>query len=81
MHDILLALGAIALLAQAPQQAEPTFRVQVDAVEVDAFVADAQVNPVTDLTIDDFEIIENGRPQTITSSRSMRTQRRPPPTP
>jgi VWFA-related protein len=56
---------ARALVAQAPQQ--PTFRVQVDAIEVDASVTDASGNIVTDLTIDDFEILENGRPQTITS--------------
>lgn len=50
----------------APPQ-QPTFRVQVDAVEIDASVTDARGNVVTDLTIDDFEILENGRPQTITS--------------
>jgi VWFA-related protein len=53
------------LIGQAPQQ--PTFRVQVEAVELDASVTDARGNVVTDLTIDDFEILENGRPQTITS--------------
>jgi VWFA-related protein len=53
------------LAAQAPQQ--PTFRVQVEAIEIDASVSDARGNVVTDLTKDDFEILENGRPQTITS--------------
>ena len=53
------------LVGQAPQQ--PTFRVQVDAVEIDASVTDAQGNVVTDLTRDDFEILEDGKPQTITS--------------
>ena len=62
------ALCATALLAQTPQRAEPTFRVQVDAVEFDAFVTDAQGNPVTDLTVEDFEIVEDGKPQAITSS-------------
>ena len=52
---------------QRPEPAQPTFRVQVDAVEIDASVTDARGNVVTDLTIDDFEILENGRPQTITS--------------
>ena len=52
-------------LAQAPQQ--PTFRVQVDAIEIDASVTDARGNVVTDLTREDFEILENGKPQTITS--------------
>ncbi len=59
------ACCAHVLIAQAPQQ--PTFRVQVEAIEIDASVTDARGNVVTDLTIDDFEILENGRPQAITS--------------
>ena len=62
---LVCACGAHLLLAQAPQQ--PTFRVQVEAIEIDASVTDARGNVVTDLTKDDFEILENGRPQTITS--------------
>ena len=53
------------LVAQAPQQ--PTFRVQVEAIEIDASVTDVRGNVVTDLTKDDFEIFEDGKPQTITS--------------
>lgn len=59
------ACAAHVLLAQAPQP--PTFRVQVDVIEIDASVTDARGNVVTDLTQEDFEILENGRPQTITS--------------
>src|SRR5262245_15884985 len=62
---LVCACAAHVLLAQAPQQ--PTFRVQVEAIEIDASVTDASGNVVTDLTQDDFEILENGRPQTITS--------------
>jgi VWFA-related protein len=62
---IVCLYSAHLLTAQAPQQ--PTFRVQVEAIEIDASVTDAQGNVVTDLTKDDFEILENGRPQTITS--------------
>src|SRR5687767_8190093 len=62
---VAILLSAHALLGQ--QQAPPSFRVQVDAVEIDAFVTDAQGNPVTDLTIDDFEVLEDGQQQTITS--------------
>jgi VWFA-related protein len=62
---LVCACAAHALIAQAPQQ--PTFRVQVEAIEIDASVTDASGNVVTDLTRDDFEILENGRPQTITS--------------
>ena len=65
---VLLAVCSAAVLGGEPQQRpEPTFRVQVDAVEFDAFVTDAEGNPVTDLSVDDFEILESGRPQTITS--------------
>ncbi len=42
-----------------------TFRVAVNFVEVDAYVTDAAGNPVTGLTADDFEIFEDGVPQTI----------------
>ena len=45
----------------------PIFRANVDAVELDAFVVDPEGNPVTDLTVDDFEVLEDGRPQPITS--------------
>lgn len=63
-----LAAAALAAAVLSAQQAEPPiFRVEVDAIEIDAFVTDAQGNPVTDLTADDFEIFEDGRPQTITS--------------
>jgi VWFA-related protein len=61
---LVCACAAHALLAQSSQ---PTFRVQVEAIEIDASVTDARGNVVTDLTRDDFEILENGRPQTITS--------------
>jgi VWFA-related protein len=66
---VLVAVCAAALPGQAPQTPEPTpvFRAQVDAVELDAFVTDARGNPVTDLTIDDFEVIEDGTRQAITS--------------
>jgi VWFA-related protein len=52
---LILAASAHALTGQ-----QPTFRAQVELVEVDAVVTDAQGNPVTGLTADDFEIRENG---------------------
>src|SRR5262245_13400710 len=63
------AACAVGLRAQqpAPQEPPPIFRVQVDAIELDAFVTDALGNPVTDLEPADFEVLEDGRPQTITS--------------
>ena len=64
---LVAALCTQALRGQQDRTAQPTFRSQVDAIELDAFVTDAQGNPVTDLTIDDFEIIEGGQPQSITA--------------
>ncbi len=42
-----------------------TFRIQVDYVEVDAVVTDAQGNPVRGLTRDDFQVFEEGKPQKV----------------
>ena len=44
----------------------PIFRSTVDAIELDAFVVDANGMPVTNLTANDFEILDDGRPQEIT---------------
>ena len=71
-----LALACSAVLS-AQQPASPTatnqdlpaitFLVEVNYVEVDAFVTDAQGNPITDLKADDFELLEDGQPQTVSS--------------
>jgi VWFA-related protein len=66
------ALGSAALWAQqapAPPADQPPviFRVEVDYVEADVYVTDAQNNPVNNLTADDFEVIEDGKPQKVTS--------------
>jgi VWFA-related protein len=54
--------------AQAPPEQPPlTFRVEVNYVEVDAVVTDAQGNTVTNLSLDDFEVLEDGRPQKVTA--------------
>jgi VWFA-related protein len=59
-----IAAAGASTLAQAPQQ-QPTFRAGVELVEVQAVVTDAQGNPVTGLTQNDFEVVEGGKPQTI----------------
>ena len=53
--------------AQAPSGGQPplTFKVDVNYVEIDAQVSDAQGNLVRNLTKDDFQILENGKPQTL----------------
>jgi VWFA-related protein len=63
---VLLSMGL--LFAQQPgpqQQPGVTFRVEVNFVEIDAVVTDAQGNFVRDLTRDDFELTEEGQPQSI----------------
>src|SRR5688572_15849728 len=69
---IVTATLTAALAAQQPQQpvADPplpdvTFTVDVNYVEVDAVVTDADGRPVRNLTADDFELLEDGTPQTI----------------
>lgn len=58
--------------AQAPPQPQPqrpVFGARIDTVSVDVVVTDRQGRPVTDLTIDDFEVTENRTPQTVDSFR------------
>lgn len=59
-----LAAGG-ALLAQQQAQQPPTFKSGVQLVEVDVRVFDKDGRFVTDLTRDDFELLENGTPQKI----------------
>ncbi len=51
--------------APAPQASQPTFKVQVDYVEVDVVVTDRQNQLVRDLKKEDFQVLEDGKPQTI----------------
>lgn len=50
--------------SQRPEQS-PSFRSGIQLIEVDARVFDRDGRFVTDLTVDDFEIFEGGRRQTI----------------
>ena len=68
----LVLLGiAGGLLAQPPDtptrgsQPAVTFRLDVDYVEVDAVVTDANGEFVRDLSIEDFRIVEDGEPQQV----------------
>ena len=69
MTPRLVGLGFAAAIATAvsAQQPAPTFRTQVEAVQVDVFVTDRAGNPVRDLRLEDFDLLEDGKPQTITS--------------
>ncbi len=68
--------GSMALVAatalsagQAPPPATqaPTFKTEIEYVEVDALVTDAEGRFVRDLTKDDFQVFEDGKPQTIST--------------
>jgi VWFA-related protein len=45
--------------------ATPTFRADINFVRVDVIVSDKQGNPVGDLRQQDFEVTEDGKPQTV----------------
>jgi VWFA-related protein len=67
-------LTVVFLTAQqpaAPPRPEPgqppmTFKVEVNYIEIDATVMDAQGGPVTDLRREDFQLMEDDKPQTVT---------------
>jgi VWFA-related protein len=55
---------------QVPQQTPPSagvIRIDVNLVQVDAVVTDSKGKPVTNLTRDDFEILQDGQPQKLTA--------------
>lgn len=69
---------AFAGVAQPFQQEDPAtqavVRVSVDLVQVDAVVTNSKDEPVTDLTAQDFIILQDGKPQQITNFSFIRTE-------
>src|SRR3972149_11570093 len=66
MFRFLFVLFALALTAQQPaEQPAVTFKVEIDYVEIDAVVTDAQGNFVRGLTKEDFQVTEEGTRQAI----------------
>jgi VWFA-related protein len=53
--------------AESGQRPSVTFKVEVNYVEVDAVVTDAQGQFVPGLTRDDFQVLEDGKPEQITA--------------
>src|SRR5260370_2598500 len=64
----LMVLGTAPLTPQrtGQQSAGPVIRVTVDLVQLDAVATDSQGHHVTDLKPEDFQILEDGKPQVIT---------------
>ncbi len=61
-----MALSAGQTTQSTPSQT-PTFKVQVDYVEVDVLVTDQQGRFVPDLAKEDFRVFEDGKPQSVST--------------
>ena len=53
--------------AQPPLRSPSAIRISVDLVQIDAVVTDSRGRHVTDLTAADFEVLEDGKPQTLSA--------------
>lgn len=53
--------------SSATQNQPPTFKVEINYVEIDVIATDQRGNFVPDLTAADFTVSEDGKPQTITA--------------
>jgi VWFA-related protein len=67
----LLGAAGLAVLALAPMAAQspqrPQFRASVDLVHLDVSVLDKNRRPVLGLTAEDFVILEDGKPQSVST--------------
>ncbi|MBI1738775.1 MAG: VWA domain-containing protein, partial [Acidobacteria bacterium] len=63
---IAVLLGVTLVMAQDPAPPGPVIKVTVSLVQIDAVVTGAKGNHVSDLNANDFEILQDGRRQTIT---------------
>jgi VWFA-related protein len=60
-----LLLLTLPCYAQKKEPQQPEFKVPVDVIVVNATVTDKNGNPVPGLTVDDFKVYEDGKPQPI----------------
>ena len=69
--SIVLLTGSALVAGQPPAPAPPpqgpTFKVRVDYVEVDIVVTDKQSRLIRDLKKEDFQVLEDGKAQSITN--------------
>jgi VWFA-related protein len=84
-----VAAGVTLVAGQSPQSPQspaapppdtPRLRISTTLVEIDAVVTDRQGRHVTDLKPEDFELMQDGRPQKISSVRYVSTDARGPAT-
>ncbi len=50
---------------QTPQQQQPVFRVETDVIRLDVSVIDKDRQPIRGLTLEDFTVFEDGKPQRL----------------
>jgi VWFA-related protein len=79
-----LAASALAILALSPAAAQspqpPQFRASVNLVHLDVSVLDRDRRPVRGLTADDFVVLEDGKPQTVSTFSAVEYPDAEPPT-
>jgi hypothetical protein len=74
---LFLLLFSISVAAQVPQKDNEgeVIRISSELVLVDALVLDKQGNQVTDLSAEDFEILQDGKPQKIVNFTYVNTDK------
>jgi len=73
----IFGLLCIVSLQSSAQEAPPTpgvIRINVNLVQVDAVVTDSSGKPVTNLKPEDFELLQDGKPQKITNFEFIRVR-------
>ena len=61
------------------QPAQPVFRTGINFVSVDVIITDKKGNPVNDLQAADFEVLEDGKPQTVETFKLINVSGQPEP--
>src|SRR5665213_2790676 len=79
LRFVALVASALLLCGQEPAPTNPSFSVSVNLVQVDAVVTDLRGHAVRDLQKDDFEILEDRKPETITNFSWVEVAPPPPP--
>jgi VWFA-related protein len=73
LYLVALLASALPAAPEKGKEAPLVVRLGVDLVQIDAVVTDKKGNAVRDLVAADFEILQDGRPQTVTQAAFMRS--------